>query len=227
MLAPSPLVLFGIPLLALVASSTFLAITRSRDLKLVLLVTAWFMVTGIFAVSGLGMKWDMKPPPMVLAFVLFFAASVLLTRSKHGRALVESTPVYVLVGAQVFRFPLELLMHQAGLEGVMPMQMSYAGYNFDIVTGITALPIAYAIAKGKAPSWLALAWNTLGSATLLIVVVIAIVSTPPVHAFGDSPEKLNIWIAQFPFVWLPAVMVQFAFISHVTLWRKLRQKAFA
>jgi hypothetical protein len=224
MLAPSPLVLFGIPLLALVASSTFLAITRSRDLKLVLLVTAWFVVTGIFAASGWGMKWDFRPPPMMLAFLVFFAVSMLLLRSKHGQSLVEHTPLYVLVGAQAFRFPLELVMHQAGMDAVMPMQMSYTGYNFDIVTGITALPVALALAKGKAPTWLALVWNTLGSVTLLIVVLIAVVSMPPIHAFGTSQDKLNIWIAQFPFVWLPAVMVQFAFVSHVALWRKLKQK---
>jgi hypothetical protein len=220
--APSPLVLFGIPALALVASSLFLAILRARDTVLVFLVTGWFVLTGLFAASGLGMKWDARPPPMLLAFVVFFAVSAALSRSRYGASLATETPMYLLIGAQAFRLPLELLMHRAGIEGVMPMQMSYSGLNFDIVTGATAVPVALLVAKGRAPRWLPVLWNALGSATLLVVVTIAALSTPPIHGFGESPEKLNIWISQFPFVWLPAVMVQFAFVSHVALWRQLR-----
>ena len=40
-----------------------------------------------------------------------------------------------LVGVQAFRLPLELLMHRAGGLGIMPPELSYGGYNYDIVTG--------------------------------------------------------------------------------------------
>lgn len=213
-------VVFGIPLLALVASSLFFAINRARDAVLTFAVTAWFVVSGLFALSGLPMKWDMKPPPMVLGFVSFVLVTVFLARSRYGRSLVRETPVHLLIATQAFRFPLELVMHRAAQDGVMPMQMSYSGFNFDIVTGITALPVAYLTYKGLGPAWLAKAWNLLGTVTLVVVLVIALGSTPPIHAFGESPDRINIWIAQFPFIWLPAVMVVFAATAHIALWRK-------
>jgi len=127
----------------------------------------------------------------------------------------------VLVGAQSFRLPLELLLHQASREGVMPVQMSFAGWNFDIVTGGTAIVIATLAAVGHAPRALIVAWNAMGIVLLATILGIAIASTPAIHAFGDEPRKLNTFVAQFPFVWLPSVCVVAAWIGHAVLLRKL------
>jgi len=62
-----------------------------------------------------------------------FVAGILLARSSIGDRFARGLPLTYLVGFQVFRFPLELAMHRAYVEGVMPVQMSYSGRNFDIV----------------------------------------------------------------------------------------------
>jgi hypothetical protein len=102
----------------------------------------------------------------------------------------------------------------------MPQQMTYTGWNFDIVTGITAALLAPAIAAGKAPRWLIFVWNVMGLGLVLIVVGIGLASTPMIQAFG-SGAALNTWIAWFPFVWLPAVMVAAAIAGHVLVLRRL------
>ena len=38
-------------------------------------------------------------------------------------------------------------MHRAATEGVMPMQMSYSGQNLDIVSGVTAIVVAWMMAR--------------------------------------------------------------------------------
>lgn len=96
-------------------------------------------------------------------------------------------------------------MHQAASEGTMPPQMTFTGANFDIVTGATALIVALLAARGWAPRWLVLGWNALGSALLLTILAIAIASLPAFAAFGREPERLNTWVAYFPFVWFPPV----------------------
>ena len=48
----------------------------------------------------------------------------------------------MLVGVQGFRLPLELAMHRMYERGIMPVQMSYSGLNYDILTGIRALVVA-------------------------------------------------------------------------------------
>ena len=57
--------------------------------------------------------------------------------------------------------------------------------------------------------------------TLFSKVVVALLATPMVHAFGTEPAHLNTWVAYFPFVWLPAGLVSAAVLGHVLLWRRL------
>jgi hypothetical protein len=142
--------------------------------------------------------------------------------STLGTRLVRGLPLWVLVGSQVFRFPLELLMHQAYVEGVMPVQMSFSGSNYDIVTGISAGVLGWWLARSRGPQWVVLVWNVLGLALLTNVVTIAILSTPLFRWYGD--DRLNTFVAYPPFVWLPAVLVTAALMGHVLVWRKLSQE---
>ena len=52
------------------------------------------------------------------------------------------------------------------------------------------------------------AWNVLGFALLINIVVVAILSTPTFAFFGA--DQLNTFVTDVPFVWLPAVMVSAA-----------------
>jgi hypothetical protein len=123
-----------------------------------------------------------------------------------------------LVGYQAFRLPLELLMHQAAADGIMPWVMSYSGYNFDIVTGITALVLGVALARGNVPRTLILAWNVLGLALLAIIGTVAFSASPIFLAFG--PENVNVWVTRFPYSSM-SIMVGAALFGHVLVFRKL------
>jgi hypothetical protein len=184
---------------------------------------AWLAATWGLAASGVLARFDPRPPPLLglLAAVLAVAAAV--AASRPGTRLVRGLPLPALVGAQGFRLPLELLMHRAADEGVMPVQMSYSGWNLDVVSGAGALAVAAALAAGVAPRWLVPAWNVVGAALLLNVLTVAAVSTPAFAWFG--PDRLNTWVVFPPFVWLPAVMVPAAALGHLLVWRKLRDAA--
>ena len=43
---------------------------------------------------------------------------------------------------------------------------------------------------------------------------------PMFHRFGM--DRLNVWVADPPFVWLPTVMVLTALAGHLLMFRKLR-----
>ena len=149
----------------------------------------WTMMTAIGAGAWLGVTWaaaetghlsrlDLQPPPFLALPVAIAVLGALMAFTRFGTRLVDGLPLAALIGMQAFRFPLELLMHRAYSEGVMPYQMSYSGWNFDIVTGLTALPVAWAIHRGAGGRRLAVAWNALGALLLLNIVVIAVISTP-------------------------------------------------
>jgi hypothetical protein len=111
-------------------------------------------------------------------------------------------------------------MHRAYTEGLMPVQMSYSGRNFDIVTGLTALAVGGWLATGRRSPGLVFLWNTLGVALLINILAVALLSAPtPFRVFMNEPA--NVWITRPPWIWLPAVMVPAAILGHVLVYRRL------
>jgi hypothetical protein len=183
---------------------------------------AWMALTGALAASGALARVDVVPPPMALLIVAVLALSLAVGLSRVGGALARAVPLAALVGVQAFRLPLELVMHRAAEAGIMPPELSYSGYNFDIVTGAGALLLGGAMAAGVAVPRAAIwAWNLWGFWCLAAIVVIAVTTSPMVRLFGDDPRHVNTWVLYFPYVWLPAVLVVIALAGHVVVTRAL------
>ncbi len=221
----STLVRIGIPALALlvvtlVGGGVFVVSGARRAMFYALGSAAWLAFAAGLGLSGFLTHFEARPPHMLLLMMPTIGLPLMLARSSIGSALANA-PLELLIGFQAFRLPLELVMHQAAREGTMPVQMTYTGSNFDIVTGVSAIFVAALATKNLAPRWLLFAWNALGSALLVTILVIAVVSLPPFAAFGREPLRLNTWVAYFPFVWLPAGLVSAAALGHVLLWRRL------
>jgi len=195
------------------------AVRRRRTASVGAAVLAWLLLTVLAAASGVLRRFDAFPPPFAGLVLAVAALGIAVPWSPLGTRLVRGLPLWVLVGSQVFRFPLELLMHRAHVEGVMPVQMSYSGQNYDILTGVSAGLLGWWLARGRVPHWVVAAWNVLGFALLVNVVTVAILSTPVFRWFGD--DRLNTFVAYPPFVWLPAVLVTAALMGHILVWRKL------
>lgn len=222
----SQLVTMGIAAVALIVTlAIVLGIARVSSKRgawaAALLAMVWLGATGALGVSGVLRRWDQRPPPLLLFIVVSLVGAAALSRSSVGRRLAEGLPLAALVGFQAFRLPLELVMHAAANEGTMPPQMSFGGWNYDIVSGITAALLATALVvfAGKVPRWVVMAWNALGTTLLAVIVGVALVSTPAIAAFG--PARLNTWVGWFPFVWMIAVNVPGALLGHLVVWRKL------
>jgi len=184
-------------------------------------VVTWMMLTAAAAASGVLARFDLRPPPIAALFLAVFAVSSAIGFTRAGDRLARGLPLAALVGFQGFRLPLELVMHQAAHDGLMPAQMSFTGWNFDIVTGILAIALAVLIGLRRAPRALIVAWNALGIALLAVILGLALASTPTIHAFGEDARAVNTFVAYVPFVWLPAVLVVAAIVGHIVITRKL------
>jgi hypothetical protein len=221
------LVTLGIPglallVLGLIAFGIQRVTGQARSTRrFVLGAVAWLAFSAGLALSGFLARVDLAPLPMLPIFLPTLGLPLALALSPLGKTLAERTPLAWLVGFHAFRLPLELVMHQAALEGVMPAQMSFGGANFDIVSGISALLLGLWLARGSVPHSLLLAFNLLGSLLLATIIGVAVASLPLWHAFGREPERLNTWVSYFPFTWLPAALVSAALFGHVLLWRRL------
>jgi hypothetical protein len=226
----SSVVRFGIPLIALALSAAVVAgvwfaergappdVRRRHTVLSLAVVVGWLALVAALALSGALARFDVTPPPMFAWFAVTLVMPLAVAVSPFGRRLALGLPLGALVGFQAFRLPLELVMHRAANDGLMPSVMSYSGYNFDIVTGITALVLGVAFVFTEVPRGLVVAWNVLGSALLFTIVGIAVAATPLVRAFG--PDQVNVWVTRFPYSWM-SVMVGCALFGHVLVARKL------
>jgi hypothetical protein len=222
----SALVTFGIAGIAIALAALFvLGVWRVAGRKAAIVAAlgsaGWLALTYGLAASGALARFDQRPPPFAFMFLTVIGGGLALGLSPLGKKLAHGLPLAALVGVQAFRLPLELVMHQAAVEGVMPHAMSFSGYNFDIVTGATALVLGLWLARGRVPRATLVAWNALGSVLLVVIAVVAFASTPLVRAFGDAPAQVNTWVAYPPFVWLPAILVLGAIAGHVMVGRRL------
>jgi hypothetical protein len=129
--------------------------------------------------------------------------------------------VAAMIGYQSFRIGVELLLHRLAVQDVVPVQMTYSGRNFDIVSGITAAMLGFWMSRGGRPSRVVLlAWNLLGLVLLINIVTVAVLSTPvSFRHFHEGPP--NLVPSEFPEIWLPSFLVQVALFGHLVMFRLL------
>ena len=222
---PSPGSLVVFLLVVAVVVGVFLWAARSAGLggtSAVAGLAVWLGASGLLAGTG-ALHPGPFPPPLMLFVAVCIAAAVGLAFSPVGRRLADATPLAVLVGVQGFRLPLELVLHRWHDEGIVPVQMTFEGLNFDIVTGVLSLIVGGILAARPRSAMAApAAWigNVVGAVLLLGVMGLAMTSAPgPLFRFTDAPP-LQLPL-HFPTVWIVSVCVTGALFFHLVTFRAL------
>jgi hypothetical protein len=195
---------------------------RRKNLSMtIIVIMVWLMFTLIIAMSGYLFDFKSTPPKILLVTIPPLVFILLLLFSKEFIELISPLGNFWFIYPQCFRILMELILYDLYRFNAVPVQMTFEGRNFDILTGLTAPFIAYYCFNKKIWSpKLALIWNFMGLILLLNIVVTAILSTPyPFRVFMNNPPDTIIF--GFPFVWLPAFVVPFAFLLHLLSIRKL------
>ncbi len=180
--------------------------------------------SGFLAANGKLRDFSARPPRMLMLLLPITVTTLIVALSPLGRRIAAQAPLWVLVGFQSFRVLVELLLWGIHRQGVLPVQMTFEGYNFDILTGLSAIGFGWAAMTGKVSNRVLWIWNLCGLALLINIVTIAVLSMPtPLRAFSRGPT--NTIVAELPFVWIPCVMVQAGLFGHILLFRALRARA--
>ena len=206
----------GPPMLLIFFCATLLAtaaaLLRMNSRRILFPLLAWLALTGALARFQFFAEVQRLPPFIAIAIITATVAAI--KRS-------PSVPLTWLIGYQAFRIPVEIFLHLGYQAGFVPVQMTWEGRNWDILTGLTALPVAWLAHRNQLPNWAAQIWNIAGFALLLNIMSIAILSLPtPLRQFHNEPA--NTFVTQLPYVWLPAVLVPAAWFGHIALFRRRR-----
>lgn len=191
------------------------ALGLSKALPRILALALWISFLGVLAELGWFAQWQSRPPHLLLAPL---GALVMFTLVFRGQW--QKIPVVGLVGLQSFRLLVELFLHAGGEDGLVPPQLTYSGWNFDILVGLSAPVMAWGAYRGYWGRRSLLLWNALGMILLLNVVTWSLLSAPgPLHLLLDYPP--NTFVAQTPFIWLPGFLAPLAAVLHVLAFAQL------
>lgn len=182
---------------------------------------AWLSALFILGTNGFFAEFESFPPRLVLALVVPIGILVFLSFNKAFGELLDHLKLAPLIYLQTFRVFVEIVLWLAYKDEICPKQMTFEGWNFDILAGITA-PIAgfLAFGGGRYNKLLAIIWNVLGLVLLFNIIGIAILSIPQIGVLTPPNTMLAYW----PMVWLPGFVAPFAMMLHFFSIRQLLRK---
>ena len=182
---------------------------------------AWLAVLAGLSMQGVFNDFSSIPPKIAVVPLTGIFIALLISFSKWFTDLLQVIPPHWLVYFQSFRILVELVLWIAWIKGLLPQQMTFEGYNFDIIAGILALPVGWILAKRKPyAKTVGIIYNIVGLLLLFNIVTIAVLSMPsPLRQFMNEPA--NTIVAQFPYIYLPGVLVVLAFAFHIFSLRQL------
>jgi uncharacterized membrane protein len=187
-------------------------------------IVIWTSLLSLLSYKGFFSDFSKLPPRPALAILIPLPFVLLIAFSKKGTQLLRAVPPHWLVYMQSFRIGVELLLLFAFIAGKLPVQMTFEGRNFDVITGVLALPVGWLLTRKKSNATkLTIAFNIVGMLLLLNILVIAVLSMPtPLRYFMNEPS--NTLVAEFPFILLPGVLVPIAYGLHIFSLRQLLTK---
>ncbi|MEQ1605575.1 MAG: hypothetical protein ABL999_11975 [Pyrinomonadaceae bacterium] len=190
---------------------------------LLFLLPLWIIFQCVLSIGGFYQKTDSLPPRLflfgvlpslvlIISFFLFFRAS-----------FIERLPLKLITLLHVVRIPVEMVLYWLFIGSQVPRAMTFAGWNYDIASGILAL-LVYEIAfRGNAVNKSVLVgFNLLGLLLLVNIVSIAVLSLPsPIQQLAfDQPNRA---VLTFPYALLPTIVVPIVLFAHLAaLWKLSR-----
>ena len=185
-------------------------------------VILWVILLGILSNRGFFSNFTALPPRLSLALLTPLPVVLIFVRSRAGAAVLRRIEPQWLFYLQAFRILVEAGLWLSVRNGLLPVQLSFEGRNFDMLTGLMAIPVGYyCFVKRSWPPVIALLFNIGGLLMLVNAVVLATLSMPtPLQAFDSQPDASL--LTRFPGIFLPGLLVPLAYTLHIFSLRQWR-----
>ncbi len=186
-----------------------------------LIIFSWLLLQAVLTMSGFYLTTDSIPPRVLLFVAPPLLLIITLFVTIRGRHFVDQLDPGTLILIHTIRIPVEIVLYWLFIEKQVPRLMTFAGGNYDILSGLTAPIVFYFGFVRKVLSRNAiLFWNIICLVLLLLISRHAILAIPsPFQKIAfDQP---NIAVLHFPYCWLPSFIVPTVLFSHLAVIRYL------
>lgn len=193
---------------------------------LLFLLPLWIFFQTVLATGGFYLVTSSSPLRLLLFGVLPAILLIAFYFIFFRKSFIERLPLKLLTLLHIVRLPVEIVLYWLFVGGAVPQVMTFEGRNYDILSGILA-PVVYlaAFRGGGKDRWLLIAYNILGL-ILLANIVTSVITSLPSPTQVMAPERPNLAVLNFPYIWLPAIVVPIVLFSHLTaLWQLVKKPA--
>ena len=187
---------------------------------LLFIVPFWMLFQAVMALAGFYLTTDIVPPRLPV-FAVLPAVALIALLFVAGREFITKLPLLPLTILHTIRIPVELTLAALYEYGMIPREMTFHGWNYDIVSGILAIIVSFIAFRGGAVNRkILIAFNVIGLVLLSIIVTIAVLAlkSPMQQLAFDQPNR---GVLYFPYIWLPAMIVPVVLFCHLASIYKL------
>ncbi len=219
--------LFTIIVFVIITGFTIFLFYRAADnsSSTLIITSSWLLLQAILTLSGFYLTTDSISPRVLLFAVPPLLLVITLFATKKGRNFIDQLDPGTLILIHTVRIPVEIVLYWLYLEKQVPKLMTFAGGNYDILSGLTApLVFYFGFIKKVLSRNIILCWNIICLVLLLLIAGHAVLSIPsPFQKFAlDQP---NIAVLHFPYCWLPSFIVPIVLFSHLAMiWYPSKKK---
>lgn len=197
---------------------------QRRSNAIALVVLLWLIFQSTLSLNKWYMDRNAMPPHMLFPLITSIVVLTSLFIFKSGQRWIDGISLSVFTWIHVVRLPVELCLFWLATQKQLPWSMTFEGYNYDIIFGITAPVMALLYFNFKKISKkVMLIWNVLGLISVLMVIIRGIGAFPSPVQLWDFSQP-NYAMMHFPFIWLPAFLVPVVILAHLTAIRRLRRE---
>jgi hypothetical protein len=160
--------------------------------------------------------------PLAVAVPLAIGLAYVV-RSRRLAAVLDAIPLSWLVGFQVYRV-VGLVFLVQWARGLAPAAFAFPAGLGDFLTGLLALPVALALARGgEDVGRKAVLWNLFGIADFVVAMTLGVMTAPgALQALAfDHPNRLT-----YPLVMIPAFAVPLSLLLHAASLRQIARRMY-
>lgn len=191
-------------------------IRKGRVIRVAVILFLWTVYMYILSYTGVLKNFDLPPRfPLLLIIPLFIFTGIFLYRHRKSEvlhAIPKSWPVYY----QSFRVLVESLFLMSVAEGILPYQVTFEGYNMDMIFAASAPVVAFLAFNRKVISEkIVLGWNYLGLAVICSIIFLFITTIFIPSVWGSAVSLGDVRLGEFSNMLVPGFLMPTAVFMHI------------
>lgn len=203
-------------------------ISKTKRVKKTLLIFAafavWFFIHYLVSASGFYEDSNMPPrmPIMVILPLFMLTAFIFIRYNKNE--ILKAIPIFIPIAYQSFRAVIEILFYYTYKAGILPVIPTFEGHNYDILFGISAIPVAFYAMKKNYSKRVLIAWNIIGILVVGSAAFTFLTSFYWPQIWGSDAPMIQNAFFKYPFFLLPSFFMPSAIFVHVLSLVQLTKK---